>query len=115
MIDNNMAEIKTRPITNLTGSGVNEAYDAPRFSNMVLDDAIKMVSQNCFIGIFDAKGYYEQFNFATEFVKEGNIAFKFEKTAHFSFTVQKSNWVHISRVVQNSDKRTCGHDWFRPK
>ena len=129
MMDNNMAVIKTRPITNLTGSGVNDAYDAPRFSNMVLDDAIKMVSQNCFIGIFDAASYYEQFKFATEFVKEGNLAFKFEGTVYTAlailfgfclapafcavFTSELVKWANareIPTVAYNDDWLTVGDD-----
>ena len=71
----------------MTGSGVDAAYEAPRFSNMSLDDAIAIVFSKCYIGMFDASSYYEIFVFAPSFVMEKNIAFRFVKIIYLALAI----------------------------
>mmetsp|Transcript_24120 Transcript_24120/g.23173 ORF Transcript_24120/g.23173 Transcript_24120/m.23173 type:complete len:626 (+) Transcript_24120:365-2242(+) len=60
------SKIKVRPIHDATSVGINEASYVAHFSNSGIDDAIPLISQNCFMGKLDVSRFFHNFPLAPE-------------------------------------------------
>jgi hypothetical protein len=59
-----LPQVKGRPITDATASGVNQALLTPPFSNSGIGEAIALITPGCFMGKLDVSRYFHQFPIA---------------------------------------------------
>jgi hypothetical protein len=66
LLDKGIPKIKVRPIHDATSVGINEASYVAHFSNSGIDDAIPLISQNCYMGKLDVSRFFHNFPLAPE-------------------------------------------------
>jgi hypothetical protein len=66
LVSKAIPKIKVRPIHDATSVGINAASYVAHFSNSGIDDAIPLISQNCFMGKLDVSRFFHNFPLAPE-------------------------------------------------
>ena len=123
-----MPAIKGRPINDVTASGINAALYTPPFSNSGIEDAIALISPDCFMGKLDVSRYFHQFplapssrwlfwfSFGLLFYRMNRVIFGAGPSPYFTSTygAEIRRWIQHAKIPSThfcDDYFTVGKDF----
>jgi hypothetical protein len=112
LLEKGMPLIKLRPINDVTASGVNDRLLTPSFSNSGIDDAISIITPDCYMGKVDVTRYFHQFpidpssmwlfwfKFRTSFYRVNRVLFGAGPAPYFTNTygAEVRKWILHAEV-----------------